>query len=112
VLLVEDNADVRRVVRRQLLELGHTVVEAEDGQEALAMLNQIDEIGIVISDVIMPGALDGLALAGKLRVLRPEVGILLMSGYEPGRAATGAHQLLRKPFTKSELAAALSELTS
>jgi PAS domain S-box-containing protein len=112
VLLVEDNADVRRVVRRQLLELGHTVVEAEDGQEALAMLNQIDEIGIVISDVIMPGALDGLALAGKLRALRPEVGILLMSGYEPGRAATGAHQLLRKPFTKSELAAALSELTS
>jgi PAS domain S-box-containing protein len=110
VLLVEDDAEVRRVVRRQLLELGHTVVEAADGQEGLAMLNQIDEIGVVISDIVMPGSIDGAALAGSIRTLRPEVHILLVSGYEPEQGTTGEHPLLRKPFTKSELAAALAGL--
>jgi PAS domain S-box-containing protein len=112
VLLVEDDSEVRRVVRRQLLELGHTVVEAEDGREALVMLNQIDEIEIVISDVVMPGGIDGATLAAGVHAERPDIKILLMSGHDQGRGNTGDYQLLNKPFTKSELAAALSGLTA
>jgi PAS domain S-box-containing protein len=112
VLLVEDDSEVRRVVRRQLLELGHTVMEAEDGREALAMLAQIDEIDIVISDVMMPGGVDGPALAAGIHAQRPEIKILLISGHDQGRGASGDYQLLRKPFTKPELAAALAGLTT
>ncbi len=109
VLLVEDDPEVRRVLRRQLLELGFTVVEAEDGREALTMLAQIDEIDIVISDVMMPGGIDGAELATCIRVERPDIGILLVSGHGQGGQG-GDFPLLAKPFTKAELAAALAEL--
>jgi len=108
VLLVEDDADVRQVVRRQLLDLGYMVVEAADGREALDMLAQIDEIRFVISDVVMPGGLDGPALARNVRATRPDIGILLISGYDHGSAGVDEFPLLDKPFTKPELAAALS----
>lgn len=110
VLLVEDDADVRRVVRRQLLELGHTVLEAVDGLEALTMLNQISEIGILVSDVIMPGGIDGPTLARSVRSLRPDVGILLVSGSEHCGSDLGNFKLLAKPFTQSDLAEALAGL--
>ncbi|HYD60962.1 MAG TPA: PAS-domain containing protein [Noviherbaspirillum sp.] len=108
VLLVEDDADVRQVVRRQLLDLGYTVVEAADGREALEMLAQIDEIRFVISDVVMPGGLDGPALARNVRATRPDIGILLISGYDQGSAGADEFPLLDKPFTKPELATALA----
>lgn len=110
VLLVEDDPEVRRVVRRQLLELGHPVIEAADGREALAMLNQVQEIGIVVSDVVMPGGIDGPTLARSVRSQRSDVGVLLMSGYEQNSGGTGEFKLLGKPFTKSDLADALAEL--
>jgi signal transduction histidine kinase len=108
VLLVEDDTDVRQVVRRQLLDLGYMVVEAADGREALEMLAQIDEIRLVISDVVMPGGLDGPALARNVRATRPDIGILLISGYDHGSAGADEFPLLDKPFTKPELAAALA----
>ncbi|MGH8806619.1 MAG: PAS-domain containing protein, partial [Noviherbaspirillum sp.] len=109
VLLVEDDAEVRLVVRRQLLELGYAVVEAADGREALDLLDQIREIRILVSDVVMPGGLDGPALARKVRAARPDIGILLISGYDRGSDGVGEFRLLDKPFTKSGLAAALAE---
>lgn len=109
VLLVEDDASVREVVRRQLLELGYTVVEAADGNEALAMLEQIEEIRVMVSDVVMPGGLDGPTLARRARALRPGVDILLISGYDRGSCGAGDFRLLDKPFTKADLALALSE---
>ncbi|OWW18634.1 PAS-domain containing protein [Noviherbaspirillum denitrificans] len=108
VLLVEDDADVRQVVRRQLVDLGYMVVEAADGREALDLLSQIDEIRYVISDVVMPGGLDGPALARNVRATRPDIGILLISGYDHGSAGADEFPLLDKPFTKPELAAALA----
>jgi PAS domain S-box-containing protein len=110
VLLVEDDPGVRQVVRRQLLELGHAVVEAANGHEALTMINQVKEIEIVLSDVVMPGGIDGPALARGVRSLRSEVAILLMSGYEQKSGGAGEFKLLGKPFTKTDLAAALAKL--
>jgi PAS domain S-box-containing protein len=107
VLLVEDDGEVRPVVRRQLTELGYPVIEARDGAEATRILDNVPDVGIVISDVVMPGGVDGHALAAHARG-RPGVRVLLMSGYA-GETGTDA-PLLPKPFTKQQLAAALAGL--
>ena len=108
VLLVEDDAEVRRVVRMQLTGLGYPVIEAANGAEGLALLDQIREIALVVSDVVMPGGTDGLSLARAVRERRPEVGMLLISGYAGGPdVPAGDVPLLAKPFARHELAAAL-----
>ena len=104
VLLVEDEAEVRHVVRRHLLDLGHAVIEAEDGDEALQILDAATGIALVLSDIVMPGATDGRdvvrhALARKL----PRVA--LMSAHAPGQGEpVPGVPLLAKPFGKRELA--------
>ncbi len=112
VLLVEDEPNVRRVVRQQLIDLGYPVIEAEDGQQALAMVDQIIDVAIVVSDVIMPGGLNGRQLAEAVLDRRPAMRIVLMSGYtdetDTGEAG-GASDLpvLAKPFARQDLARAL-----
>ena len=59
VLLVEDDSSVRQVVRKQLLELGFPVIEAASAAEAKSLINQIPEISILLTDVIMPGSQNG-----------------------------------------------------
>ncbi|MBX3668815.1 MAG: PAS-domain containing protein [Rhodocyclaceae bacterium] len=113
VLLVEDNAEVRRIARLLLTELGHPVLEAENGEEAAAMIDDIEDIAVVLTDVVMPGGLDGIALARHAASARPGLPVLLMSGYAESavRAGdTGGIPLLPKPFTRDELAAALAKV--
>ncbi len=108
VLLVEDDAEVRKVVRVQLTDLGYPVIEAGEGEEALRVLEAVAGVGIVVSDTVMPGALDGRALARRVRALHPGVAILLMSGYaQQPQAGEDDPPLLPKPFSTRELAAAL-----
>ena len=111
VLLVEDDPEVRKVVRAQLASLECTVLEAENGQEAADLVENVPAIAMVLSDVVMPGGMDGWALARFVRRFRPEIPMVLMSGY----ADVGErHQddnslpLLEKPFTREKLAAALN----
>ncbi|MDB5916774.1 MAG: sensor hybrid histidine kinase [Massilia sp.] len=109
VLLVEDEADVRRVVRQQLIDLGYPVIEAETGAQALDMVAQVPDIAIVLCDVVMPGDIDGRQLSKRIAASHPRIRILLMSGYNDG--ANEAHRadlpLLTKPFIRQELARAL-----
>jgi len=109
VLLVEDEPNVRRVVRQQLIDLGHPVIEAENGRQALDMIDQILDIAIVVSDVIMPGGLNGRQLAETVLERHPAMRIVLMSGYTDEAAAEGANDLpvLAKPFVRQDLAHAL-----
>ncbi len=109
VLLVEDDPDVRRIVRQQLIDLGHPVIEAEDGNQALAMIEQIEDIAVVVSDVIMPGGIDGRQLAERVRASRPPIRIVLISGYADEAATDSAGDLpvLAKPFDRQDLARAL-----
>ena len=109
VLLVEDEPNVRRVVRQQLIDLGYPVIEAEDGAQALTMIEQIPDIAIVVSDVIMPGELNGRQLAERLLAHHPRLRIVLMSGYTDEVEADGASALpiLTKPFVRQDLARAL-----
>ncbi|WP_298596137.1 PAS-domain containing protein [Zoogloea sp.] len=118
VLLAEDDADVRSVVRMQLSELGCAVVEAENGSEAADMVENIPAIALVISDVVMPGAMDGRALARFVRRFRPDLPMVLMSGFAESEFHPGGldpdHDLplLAKPFSRDKLLAALSPLRS
>jgi PAS domain S-box-containing protein len=110
-LLVEDDPQVRKVVRRSLLELGFAVIEAENGSEAMQILDRTPGIALLLSDVVMPGGIDGRELAAYAREQRGVPRVLLMSGYAPGLEPTGAVPLLAKPFTRAQLAALLAEGT-
>ncbi len=111
VLLVEDAPQVRQVVRQQLIALGFQVLEAENSADALALIRSVAEVELLLTDVVMPGQLDGLALAHKAKELAPEIKVALISGYSRSGAGSGAADcpfpILGKPFTEAELSALL-----
>ncbi|HEY0836080.1 MAG TPA: PAS-domain containing protein [Azospirillum sp.] len=107
VLLVEDEAEVRRVIRRQLVELGYLVVEADSGTEAVRLLDAVPEVAVLVSDVMMPGGLGGRQLAELARARRPDLRVVLISGYADGLEGCGT-PILHKPFTRDEIAAAIA----
>ena len=110
VLLVEDNPDVRTVLRRQLTEIGHMVIEARNGEEALSVIDSVPELAVLVSDIVMPGAMDGRRLAALARQRRPDLRVVLVTGYADGldTQADRPFALLRKPCTREELAAAIA----
>jgi CheY-like chemotaxis protein len=115
VLVVEDNPQVRKLTTARLKELGYTVREAERGDDAAELLQQsADDIDAVFTDLVMPGELDGLALARHVVATYPNMRILLTSGYAEdilGRHDDDvAHHILRKPYRQSDLSNALSAL--
>jgi signal transduction histidine kinase len=111
VLLVEDDADVRTVMRRQLTDIGHKVIEARAGDEALAIIDSVAGLSVLVSDIVMPGAMDGRRLADLAKQKRPELRVVLVTGYAEGLEVQGGERppftVLRKPCTKEELAAAI-----
>jgi signal transduction histidine kinase len=111
VLLVEDDADVRTVIRRQLNDIGHMVIEAASGNEALAIIDNVPQLSVLVSDIVMPGAMNGRRLADLAKQRRPELRVVLVTGYADGMDVQSARHrsftLLRKPCTKDELAAAI-----
>ena len=106
-LLVDDDAQVRRVVRRNLLELGYSVLEADNGAEALQLLAHTDNIALLLSDVVMPGSVDGREVAKAARAQRRAQAVVLMSGNAPGDLQVPGVPLLTKPFTTAQLSDAI-----
>jgi PAS domain S-box-containing protein len=109
ILVVEDNPEVRRLVRRQLTELGYTIQEASSGPEAMKLLRSAMPIDLMFTDIVMPEGVTGYELAGFARECRPGLKILFTSGY----TAIGAGQeqdnraggpLISKPYRKRDLA--------
>ena len=114
VLLVEDDPDVRRVIRLQLVGLGYPVIEADHAADALLLLASVPTVGILISDMVMPGGMDGRTLCRQASLSAPSVRALLISGFSDAdvaspEAAMGP-PLLKKPFTSLELQQALDGL--
>lgn len=116
VLLVEDEPEVRRVIRLQLSALGYPVLEAADGPEAAILLENVPDIATLITDTVMPGGLGGRELALLARELRPDLPVLLITGYASDSALVDVTDIdipvLRKPFERNALEAALSALES
>src|SRR3984885_15331819 len=110
VLLVEDNPDVASASAGLLEELGYSVRWASDVDAALSEI-AADGIDLVLSDIVMPGKMDGLALARLLKQKHPGLPILLAAGYsEAARNAAAEFPILRKPYQIHELNEALSRL--
>jgi signal transduction histidine kinase/CheY-like chemotaxis protein len=105
ILVVEDEAEIAELTGSILRELGHDTVHARDGASALAMVRDDPAIGLVISDIVMPGATNGLELARALRVERPALPVLLVTGYSQyGPEVAGeAFELLEKPYRRETL---------
>jgi PAS domain S-box-containing protein len=114
ILLVEDDASVGAVTEMMLTDLGHKVHRAANADEALRVVGSDAELDVVLSDVVMPGEMNGVELAKHAATFRPGLRILLTSGYAGDSLdeslAQGAWPFLRKPFLSSELAAALAKL--
>ena len=111
VLLVEDRDEIRTEVREMLRALGHNVIEAGNGTEALELAT-LQGIDMVLSDIGLPGSLSGVDLVAALAEKRIAVQLRLMTSLPPGdplRARAGKVPILTKPFTTAELAAFLSE---
>jgi signal transduction histidine kinase len=110
VLLVEDNPDVASVSVTLLEQLGYKVRRVADAETALREI-EFDGIDFVFSDIVMPGKMDGLSLAHRLREMRPHLPILLATGYSDAAAgARGQFPILRKPYEIHELSEAISKL--
>jgi PAS domain S-box-containing protein len=110
VLLVEDNPDVASVSTALLEQLGYTVRRVADADAALREIER-DGIDFVFSDIVMPGKLDGLGLARRLKEIRPELPILLATGYSDAAGNVRGHfPILRKPYEIHQLSDAIAKL--
>ncbi len=114
VLVVEDDADVRRVTRERLEALGYRVEIAETAAGALELVTSGRPIDLVFTDIVMPGGLSGLDLARRLRIADPSRRILVTSGFaedfsDGPRPPEFEFHFLRKPHAMTELAAAVAE---
>ena len=114
VLLVEDDPSVASITEAMLVDLGHRVRLANDALHALEFLRSDVHVDVLFSDVMMPGGMNGAELAVQARAMRPQLKILLTSGYAgeelEAALAHGSQPFIRKPYLASELADALSEL--
>nr|WP_245524226.1 histidine kinase famiy protein [Methylobacterium nonmethylotrophicum] len=108
VLVVEDSDDVRALAREYLESLGYQVLAARDGDEALRILEREERIDLLFSDIVMPGSLNGLTLAERAQSRRPDLPVLLTTGYNEDLVADGpatpTMDVLGKPYRKAELA--------
>ena len=114
VLAVEDNENLRRIVVRQLNDLGYRVIEAQDGAAALRILES-EQVDLLFTDVVMPGGWNGYTLAKHALERWPALRILLTSGFPETKhigndEASEKMRLLTKPYRKDDLARAIREI--
>ena len=108
MLVVEDDRQVRTIVRHMLLSRGYEVTTAADGSEAIAAAGGLDSFDLILSDLVMPD-IGGRELVDKVRVLQPGAAVLYMSGYSDDAVRrrgviSGGAALLEKPFSVDDLA--------
>lgn len=114
VLVVEDNAALRRVVTRQLGELGYRVLAAENAAAGLELLDR-QSIDLLLTDIVMPGGINGRELARRARQRWPSIKIVFTSGFSEARLngdggpLAACTPLLSKPYRKEDLASAARE---
>jgi CheY-like chemotaxis protein len=114
ILVVEDNPALRRVVVRQLMELGYRVQEAENAGIALRLMEG-ESIDLLLTDIVMPGGTDGHELAHQARQCWPNIRVVFTSGFSEARSSGDTSSLppdmplLSKPYRKEDLASAVRQ---
>jgi CheY-like chemotaxis protein len=109
ILVVEDDTDIRELAMIQLESLGYRVRVAPDGKSALASLGESSDIDLLLTDVVLPGGLDGRNLAKEVEQRFGRIKVLFMSGYTEHAVhfndwVDQDADLLQKPFRRQELA--------
>ena len=107
ILLVEDDDQVRPMTATFLRDLGYGVLEAASAEAAVVLVQTLDSLDLLVTDVMMPGA-NGPELVTRLRTDRPSLPVLFVTGHAAGAALDG-EAVLRKPFSGAELASAVAE---
>ncbi len=113
VLVVEDDADVREIIRAYLSEQDYSVIEADSGDAAMAVLRLDERVDLLLTDVVMPGSRDGFALSRDARKLRPAIKVLHITGYYDqvaDRTHGSTEELMRKPLRRADLLARVGKL--
>ncbi len=113
-MVVEDNEGLRRVVVRQLKDLGYRVLEAENGNAAMGVLES-ESVDLLFTDIMMPGGISGYDLALRSTSRWPALKVLLTSGFPEAKLNGNGNrsanmQLLTKPYRKDDLARALRKV--
>ncbi len=123
VLVVEDDEPVRRLMAGLLRDMNYKVLEAGDGPQALEVADKVPDLDLLVTDMVMPGGMNGVALASRLRGQHPNLPVLYVSGYsdrplpgakvdstEPHADGTGpVDRHLGKPFNRRALARAVRQ---
>ncbi|HLJ63186.1 MAG TPA: ATP-binding protein, partial [Stellaceae bacterium] len=112
ILVVDDDAGVRKLAASGLADRGYRVVEAETGSIALSLLDKHADIALLLIDFAMP-MMNGVEAASRARALRPDLPILYMTGYADTqllRSAADAGSILEKPFRISSLVAKIEDV--
>lgn len=112
VLVVEDNAEVRRMVSAQLAKLGYAIISAAHGPAAMDVLSSNAAIDLLFTDVVMPEGMTGFELAEAALKIRPGLKVLVTSGFpgttfHPPEGADGAMDFISKPYRRQDLARAV-----
>ena len=111
LLIVEDEFLIRMTLSEVLSDDGYEVVEAGDADEALAALAHQPGFAVMLTDIQLPGSMDGRALAARARETQPDLPVIFMSG-RPDSAAAGPLDLhINKPYLPSAVSAAVRRLT-
>ncbi len=115
VLVVDDEPTVRMLVTEVLEDLGYTAIEAADGPAGLKVLQSDVRIDLLVTDVGLPGGMNGRQVADAARVVRPELKVLFITGYAENAVLSHGHldpgmHVLTKPFAMEALASRIKEL--
>jgi CheY-like chemotaxis protein len=117
VLLVDDEESLRAPLAEMLTELGYEVTQAVDGSEALRVLNSSGPLELLVSDVGLPGHMNGRQLAEAARAGQPQLKVLVITGYADRAGAVGSllgtgMDIMIKPFSLDDFARKVSALTA
>ncbi|MDP3317323.1 MAG: response regulator, partial [Devosia sp.] len=115
ILLVDDEPLVRMLAVEQLEELGYSVIEAEDGPSAMRVLNSQRDISLLITDVGLPGGMNGRQVADAARVSQPRLEVLFITGYAENAVLNHGHleqgmHVMTKPFQMDAFARRVKDL--
>ena len=112
LLIVEDEPLLRVLIMDILVDHGYRILEAGNANEAIELLNAGADVQVLLTDVRMPGALDGIELARRVAHIRPEIKILIMSAWifpRAGAVPQGA-RFIAKPYLPTALISEIEEL--